>query len=152
MCFSKNFTKFLKEQLFCRLFELTTMPNVSLPLTKSHFLLKNSSLNSHGISYIIDGNDKTMSLLLVAHFILTPMDFYQGLGSYIYLYLSLRKTRVCVFFGLFSFKPFFGYFLLLSEIKTELIQFCTKFQVKQVKFSASKCTSYRNCLLFFQKF
>ena len=35
------------------------------------------------------------------------------------------------FYALFQFQLFFGHFLLLSEIKTKLIKFCTKLQMKQ---------------------
>ena len=45
------------------------------------------------------------------------------------LTLSLCLFQTILVFGIF------GYFLLCSEIKTKLIKFYTKFQVKQVIFS-----------------
>ena len=57
------------------------------------------------------------------------------------LTLRLQKMHICVFTDYFSFSQFFGRFLLLLEIKTKIIKFCTKFQVKQGKFLLFKCTS-----------
>ena len=50
------------------------------------------------------------------------------------LTLNFRKKHICVFPGCFNSNHFFGYFLLLLEIKTKFIKFCTKFYVKQVNF------------------
>lgn len=48
--------------------------------------------------------------------------------------LSIWKTNIWVFPDHFSFNYFFGQFLLFLEIKTELIQFYAKFQIKQAQF------------------
>ena len=76
------------------------------------------------------------------------------------LTFSFGNTQICVFLDYFSFgKFFFGYFLLLLEVNTKLIKFCTKFHLTQANFMPFKCTSLllcRNCLppklpAFFQK-
>ena len=62
--------------------------------------------------------------------------------------LSLGKMHICVFPECFSFMHFFWLFLLLLDIKTKVIKFCTEFWIKQVNVLPRKCTS----LLVFQNF
>lgn len=47
------------------------------------------------------------------------------------LTLKLRKTHICVFREDFSYSCFFYQLLLLLEIKTKLIRFCTTFAGKK---------------------
>ena len=47
--------------------------------------------------------------------------------------------------SLFSFRPFFGYFLLFLEEKTKSIRFCTKLHVKATTILQYKCTSLLLC-------
>ena len=61
------------------------------------------------------------------------------------LALSLRKTHYICFYRLFWLSNFFEHVLLLLEIETKLIKFCTKLQVKQAKVLLSNCTSLLQC-------
>ena len=74
---------------------------------------------------------------------------FQGLECHIYVVV-----------GTFLVLATFRHFLLLLELKTKLIKFCTQFWIKPLKFLPSICTSLllcsrqvqRNRLRFFKKF
>ena len=68
----------------------------------------------------------------------------------------LQKMHFCVFPGNLVL-PFLCHQLLLLEVKAQLIKFCTKFQIKQVKFlqsqkkAAVQQNSATKLTAFFQK-
>ena len=70
-------------------------------------------------------------------------------GSLQKLFLSvnsqLPKDAYTIFFGIFQFQAIFDILLLLLDIKSKFIKFCTKFQVKQAKFLLLKCTNLLLC-------
>ena len=73
------------------------------------------------------------------------------------LTLSFRTTSIDVFLDNFGFTHFLATYLLLFEIKTKFIKFCTKFQVKpakrlQSKYTSLQQTSTSKMAAFFQKF
>ena len=57
------------------------------------------------------------------------------------LIIMLLNTYIQIFLDFFTFKHFMAASCLFSEIKSKIIKFATKFQVKQAKFFPSKCTN-----------